>query len=98
VVNDLGFGFGSGLEALLLKLLTQLLEILNDAVVDDGNLVGRMRMRVRFVRLAVGRPAGMANTGVAGERFADQPLFQVLELAFGAAAREMPVFERSHTR
>ena len=41
----------------------QRLKILDDAVVDDGDAVGRVRMRVRFSRSAVRRPARVADAG-----------------------------------
>ena len=37
----------------------------------------------------------MADAGMAGERLGFQPGFQVLELALGAAARQVPAFQRS---
>ena len=37
--------------------------------------------------------AGVADAAVAGERFAHQSLFEVLQLAFGAAARQMTALE-----
>ena len=35
----------------------------------------------------------MADAAVTGQRLARQPLFEVLQLAFGATAREMAAFE-----
>ena len=49
--------------------LPQFAEILDDAVVNHGDVVGRMRMRVGLIRLAMGGPAGMADAGMTGERF-----------------------------
>ena len=51
-------------------------------------------MRVVLGRLAVGGPAGVADADVALERFGIQPLFEVLQLALGAAAREVTAFQR----
>ena len=51
-------------------------------------------MRIDFVRFAVCGPTCVADTAVAVERFAHQALFEVLQLAFGAAAREVAAFER----
>ena len=56
-----------------------------------------MRMRVVLGRLAVGGPAGVPDPGVALERFGLQPLFEVLQLALGAAALEMTAFQRGDT-
>ena len=80
--------------ALLLERFAQLAKILDDAVVNHGDAIGRMRMRVVLGRLAVGGPAGVPDPGVALERFGIQPLFEVLQLALGAAAREVVAFQR----
>ena len=40
----------------------------------------------------------MADAGVAVERFGQQPLFQVLQFAFGAASRQMAAFQRGDAR
>ena len=92
--HDLGVGLGLEDRALLLQRLAQLAEILDDAVVDDGDALGRMRMRVVLGRLAVGGPAGVADAGVAGERLGFEPGFQILQLAFGAAAIELLALQR----
>ena len=94
-VHD-GFGVGVALEfrALLLQHRAQFAEILDDAVVDHRDVVGRMRMGVALGRLAVGGPAGVSNAGMAGERLGLQAGLEILEFAFGAAALEMVAFER----
>ena len=85
-------GFGVGLAAERVALRQQvgldLGEVLDDAVVDDGELVvvGEVRVRVRVGRAAVGRPARVADAGRAvGERVRRQVVAQHLELA-GALA------------
>ena len=87
-------GLGGEGVALLLQLVAQLAEVLDDAVVHHRDLVGRVRMRVHFVGLAMGRPARVADTGGARERIGDQALFEIFQFAFGAAAREVAAFER----
>ena len=72
----------------------QRLEILDDAVVDDGDALGRVRVRVQFGRRAMRRPARVADAGGAGERLCLEPRFEVDELAAGPAAFEVPVLER----
>ena len=52
--------------------------ILDNAVMDERDLLGHMRMGVDLVRYAMGRPAGMANPGKTGKRrhhilFAENP-------------------------
>ena len=92
--HDLGVGFGLEHRALLLQRFAQFAEILDDAVVNHGDALGRMRMRVVLGRLAVGGPAGVADAGMAGERLGLQSRLEILQLAFGAAALEMVAFQR----
>ena len=94
VQNDLGIGLGLEHRPLFLERFAQLAKILDDAVVNHGDAIGRVRMRVVLGRLAVGGPAGVPDPGVALERFGIQPLFEVLQLALGAAAREVTAFQR----
>ena len=54
--------------ALGLHLLAQRLEILDDAVVDDGDAADDVRMGVADGRRAVGRPAGVGDADRAGQR------------------------------
>ena len=82
------------LSPLAVKLFAQFAEILDDAVMHDRDAVGRVRMRVPLVRTAVRRPARVADAGRAGERLAFEPGFELLQLAFGAAALRCAVFER----
>ncbi len=92
--HDLGIGLGLEDRALLLQRLAQLAKILDDAVMHDGDALGRMRMRVVLGRPAVGGPAGVADAGVAHERLGAQARFQILQLALGAAALETVAFQR----
>ena len=93
--DHLGVGLAAELRAGLFQLLAQLAEILDDAVVHDREPLGRVRMRVALGRLAVGRPAGVADADrcrCSGSLA--QPLFEVAELALGAAARQRAVLQR----
>ena len=99
--DHLGVGLGAEHGALLFELVAQLAEILDDAVVDDGEPVGRVRMGVVLGRLAVGRPAGVADADGAGERLAREPRFEIAQLALGAAARRdarLPASRRRRNR
>jgi len=96
--HDLGVGLGVKHRALLFELLAQLAEILDDAVVDHGNALGRMRMRVIDGRLAMGGPASVTDAGGAIQRLGLKPLLQILQLALGATALEMLAFERGDAR
>src|SRR5258708_32351025 len=97
VQDDLGIGLGLENRSFFLQGFAQFAKILDDAVVDHGDVVGRMRMRVALGRLAVGGPAGVADAGVAGERLGFQSRFQILELAFGAAPLKVGAFQRRGT-
>ncbi len=94
VQHDFGVGLGVEHRALVLELLAQLAEILDDAVVDDGNALGRVRMGVVDGRLAVRGPAGVTDAGRALQRLGLQPPLQILQLALGTAALDMLAFER----
>ena len=92
--RDLGVGLGREFVALGGKLLAQRLEVLDDAVVDDGEPGRSVRMGVGDGRLAVGRPAGVADADCAGERLGGEFGLEVLELALGAPPLEPAVLER----
>ncbi len=96
--DDLGVGLGQELGAAALQLGAQLGEILDDAVVDDGDAVGRVRMGVDLVRTAVGRPAGVADADGARERLLGKPDLEVAELTLGAAAGKAAGLERRYAR
>ena len=69
-------GVGLGLEGVAesAQLAAQRPEILDDAVVDDGNPVGGDRVGVGLGRQPVGRPAGVANADHPLRRLAFEPL------------------------
>ena len=92
--HDLGIGLGLEDRALFLQRFAQLAKILDDAVVNHGDAIGGVRMRVVFGRLAVGGPAGVPDAGVPGQRLGPQPRFEIFQFAFGAAALEMVAFQR----
>ena len=66
------------------ELLLERQKVLDDAIVNDRELVGRVGVRVRVPvgRFAVGRPAGMADANVAGNRGDVQQCRQPVELSF----------------
>ncbi len=88
--DHLGIGLADELGAALRQLFAQLAEILDDAVVDDRDALGGMRMGVVLGRPPVGRPARVADADIAAERLALQPRFERVQLAFGAAAAKPP--------
>ena len=88
-------GVGLGLEHVALggQRVAQLLEVLDDAVVHDGDALVHVRMGVALGRAAVRRPARVADAGAPLQRLVGEPQLQVLELALGAAAVEMAVLD-----
>ena len=60
--------------------------------------VGGMRMRVALGRLAVGRPAGVADADGAVQRLLVQPGLEIAELALGAPARQRALLQRGDAR
>ena len=91
--DDFRVGLGVELVALATQRLAQFAEILDNAVVNDGDALIGVRMRVGFVGAAVRRPAGVADAAVTLQRLAGEPIAEIAQLAFGAAAREMAVFQ-----
>jgi hypothetical protein len=61
---------------------------------DDGELVRRMGMGVDFVRLAVRRPARVADADGSRQGRLRQLQFEVAQLALGAPALEAAVLQR----
>jgi len=68
--DDFGIGLGHEGVAVRDELLLERAGVLDDPVVDDGDvaLAVDVRVRVALVRNAVGRPAGVADPHVAGNR------------------------------
>jgi hypothetical protein len=66
-------------------------EVLDDAVVNDGDAMTEMWMGVAFRRRPMGGPPGVADADLAGQRFFAELAIKIGELAFGPAAIEMPV-------
>ncbi len=95
--RHLGIGLAGEPRALLFQRLAQFAEILDDAVVNDGDAVGGMRMRVGLGRLAVGGPAGMADADMPLQRRGLEPGFEIFQFAFGATALQVRALERRHT-
>src|SRR5262249_15446732 len=94
VGDHLGVGIRAELRARLFQFLAQLAEILDDAVVDDGKVLGGVGVRVGFGRPAMGRPAGVADADGAGERLTREPGFEIAQLALGPPADELSAFQR----
>src|SRR5215471_17172097 len=93
--DHFGVGFGRECGAVAFELLAQLAEILDDAVVHDRHAIGRMGMRVDFVRPAVRCPARVADADGAGKRLTSEPLLEVAQLPLGTPPRQVPLFQGS---
>src|SRR5690606_1626622 len=83
--QQVGDYFGVGLRgevvAQLLELLAQLVVVFDDAVVDYGQPLGHMGVRVVFGGFAVGGPAGVGYAQVAVNGRSFQGIFQLDDLA-----------------
>src|SRR5947208_15524643 len=79
------------------QLVAQLLEVLNDAIVDDRDAVGDMRMGIGFAGPPMGRPAGMADTHHPRQRRVRQQRLEIGQLALGPASVDMAVHQGSDT-
>ncbi len=96
--DNLGVGLAGKFRAALLEALPQFAEILDDAVMDNGDILGGMRMGIALGRLAVRRPARVPDSGHAIERSLSQPRFKIFQLAFSAAAIKLIAFQRCDAR
>lgn len=77
---DLGVGLAGEGAAARDQFVAQRLEVLDDAVVDDRDFAGRMRVRVVGGRAAMCRPARVRDAGLAGQRMRGEFIRQVDEL------------------
>jgi hypothetical protein len=92
--DDFRIGLGGEDMALGGQLLAQFAEILDDAVVDDGEPAARMRMGVGLGRAPMRRPAGVADAARSQQRRGRELLLEIAQLAAGAKARELALLER----
>ena len=94
VHRGLGIGVGGEDMAGRRELAAQILEVLDDAVVNQDHPVVGMRMRVVDGRPSVGRPAGVPDPDRAGQGALGDDAFQALDLAFRPAALDRTVDQR----
>ena len=94
--GNLGIGLRRKRIAFGGELLAQRPEILDDAVVDDRKPRRGMRMGVGFRRLAVRRPARVADADRPAKRRRGKFRLEVLQLAFGAPPLQFAVLQRRH--
>jgi hypothetical protein len=81
-----------------LQFFLQFLIILDDAVMHDGHLICCMRVRIALRRVAMRRPARVADADGAAERLFLQLVGKVDEFAFGAAAFDLAINQRGDAR
>ena len=87
--DDLGIGLGAEAVAQFLEPDAQLIVILDDAVVHEGDAVARnLRMRIAHGGHAMGRPAGMRDPDGTRDRSRLERLLQDANLADRAQAFE----------
>src|SRR5437868_15292108 len=95
--NGLGIGLADEFATLFAQLLTQLAEILDDAVMDNRNQIGGMRMSIILARPAVRRPARMTDADTAAERLLFEPHLQRAKLTFSPPPAERAAIQRCHS-
>ena len=94
--DDFCVGIGREFGSLALKLAPQLGEVFNDAVMHHCKPLSGMRMRIGFVRSAVGRPTGVADADRSAQGFACEFLLQVFKLALRAPPHQRAVLQRGN--
>ena len=96
--GDLGVRLGRERIALRHEFIAQRLEVLDDAVVDDREPARGVGMGVGLGRLAMRRPAGVADADRARERRGGELGLEVSELALGPPAFKLAVLKRRDAR
>ena len=96
--NHFRISFGVKLITKLLQFIAQIIVILDDAVVHDGNAVfGYVWMRIPFSWSTMCRPASMRNAHASRGRTIVQRILQVLHLANSTQARKLlAIGQHSH--
>ena len=95
--HRLGIGIGSEDATRGRQLVTQFAEVLDNAVVHDGDAVGAVGMRVDLVGHAMRRPARVTDPDEPVQGLGGDELLQIDELALGATALDMAVDQRRDT-
>src|SRR5215210_1495537 len=96
--HDLAISFGQELAAIGDQFVAQRLEILDDAVVDQGHRSGDVRMRVADGRRAVRRPARVCDADGPAERVRVELGGQIFELALGPPALQPAAVDGADAR
>ena len=77
---------------------TQFAEVLDDAVVDNGDFARTVGVRVAFGGCAVRGPTGVTNTCLTSERFMYQTVGQVYQFAYRPTTIQNAVIHGRNTR
>jgi hypothetical protein len=98
--ENFGISLRSELMAATLELLPERSCVLDDPIVDDGDVIRAVdvRVRVAFVRCAMGRPARMRDSGGTVHRGSRKGLFEVRYLAGCLSGLESASIGYRHTR
>ena len=93
VGHDLGIGFGSKNVAFRFQLVLQGEVVFDDTVVydDDVAVAIAVGVGILFRRTAMGGPTGVTDAEAPGQRIGSNGIFEVVQLAFGAANLELSV-------
>ncbi len=73
--------------------LAQRLEVFDDAIVDQRDFVGGVRVGIVGGRRAMRGPAGVGDADAAGQRIGGEHGDEIVELAGGAAAIEQAIID-----
>jgi hypothetical protein len=95
--DHLGVCFRGKTRAIQSELVTQFAMIFDDAVVNDGNAINRVRVCVLFVCATVSCPARVADADAADERLTGEFALEVLEFPDCAPSRKETAFKRGDT-
>jgi hypothetical protein len=73
--HDFGIGLGLEVRTGRRKFVTQLAKVFDNSVMNHGNPISHMGMRVDLVGSAVGGPAGVPDPSLTEKRILRQPRF-----------------------
>ncbi len=91
--DDLGIRLALELAPIGDELVAKRLEVLDDAVVDDGDRPDDVRMSIVDGGSAVGGPAGVGDADRSAQRLARQLAGQVFEFSFRSTARQLAMVD-----
>ena len=92
VRDHFGVGFGAEAVTAFDQQFAQRFVVFDDAVMHHGNVVGNMRVRVRFGRFTVRCPAGVSDAGTAVQIGLLRRFGQFLHLAYATQATDVAFF------